>query len=34
MGASYLESTIKTVRIGPMAQSEDINYSADGQIKL
>ena len=30
MGASYLEGTIKTIRIGPIAQSEDINC----QIRL
>ena len=32
--ANYLEGTIKTVWIGPMAQSEDINQSEDGQINL
>ena len=34
IGANYLEGTIKTVWIGPMAQSEDIIPSEDGQIKL
>ena len=34
VGANYLEGTIKTVWIGPMTQSEDINQSKDGQIRL
>ena len=34
MGASQPEGTIKTVRIGPIAQSEDINQFEDGQIRL
>ena len=34
MGANYLEGTIKTIWIGPMAQSEDINQSEDFQVKL
>ena len=34
VGARQSEGTIKTVCIGPMAQSEDIYLSEDGQIML
>ena len=34
VGASQPEVTIKTVRIGPMTQSEDIYQFKDGQIRF
>ena len=34
VGASQPESTVKTVRIGPMTQSDNIYQFEDGQIRL